>query len=332
MTPAPFQVTVHLSGFSVPNWLPGAVMYQIFPDRFNRGSDYSYERMVSLGDYSERIWHEDWNSEVDIHGKSETGYIACDFYGGSLRGIIEKLDYIANLGIDVIYLNPIFRARSNHRYDTGDYEQIDPLVGTEDDLRELCSLAQDRGIRVMLDGVFSHTGADSRYFNKLSRYDSNGAWQEAVDNNGEKHCSDYSSWYSFHRRGNDLFYDSWWGFPDLPSVNEHDLTYRHYMTGDNGIIAKWLSAGVSGWRLDVLMSYLTASFAMFAGQRLRQDRMLPFLVRSGKMPAARLATDIIEILFLDEHMTVLWAILFVMLLWIGWPDIIVPRQCSMILK
>jgi 4-alpha-glucanotransferase len=251
MTPAPFQVTVHLSGFSVPNWLPGAVMYQIFPDRFNRGSDYSYERMVSLGDYPERIWHEDWNSEVDIHGKSETGYIACDFYGGSLRGIIEKLDYIANLGIDVIYLNPIFRARSNHRYDTGDYEQIDPLVGTEDDLRELCSLAQDRGIRVMLDGVFSHTGADSRYFNKLNRYDSNGAWQEAVDNNGEKHCSDYSSWYNFHRRGNDLFYDSWWGFPDLPSVNEHDLTYRHYMTGDNGIIAKWLSAGVSGWRLDV---------------------------------------------------------------------------------
>lgn len=251
MTPAPFQVTVHLRNFSVPSWLPGAVMYQIFPDRFNRGSDYSPEKMIEAGNYPERIWHHEWDSDVDIIGKPETGYIACDFYGGSIRGIIEKLDHIEQIGTSIIYLNPIFRARSNHRYDTGDYEQIDPVLGSEEDFRELCALAEERGIKIILDGVFSHTGADSRYFNKLGRYDSVGAWQESVDRTGDSHCSDYTSWYNFHQRGNDVFYDSWWGFPDLPSVNEHDLIYRHYMTGDEGIIRRWLQAGASGWRLDV---------------------------------------------------------------------------------
>jgi 4-alpha-glucanotransferase len=245
--PQPFQITVYQADFKVPDWLPGAVMYQIFPDRFHRSAAFSYKQMVAGGNFPERVWHRDWRSDVDIHGHPETGYLACDFFGGSLRGIIEKLDYIAAFGTDIIYLNPIFKARSNHRYDTGDYESIDPLLGTEDDFKELCEKALQLGIRIMLDGVFSHTGADSRYFNKLERYENPGAFQEAK---GEG-LSDFSSWYTFHRKGDELFYDSWWGFPDLPSVNEHDLAYRHYMTGENGIIRRWLRLGASGWRLDV---------------------------------------------------------------------------------
>ena len=244
--PVAWQITVYAPDFDVPEWLKGAVIYQIFPDRFRRDAAFTEERFEDPL-RPERIHHAEWQEDVDIAGKPETGYIACDFFGGSLRGILEKIDYIANLGVTVIYLNPIFASRSNHRYDTGDYEQIDPMLGSIEDFQALCSAALDRGIRIILDGVFSHTGADSRYFNKYGRYTGVGAYQEAIGQ-GQ---SPYGSWYVFHRKGNQLYYDSWWGFQDLPSVNEHDLEYRSYITGPNGIVRRWLRLGASGWRLDV---------------------------------------------------------------------------------
>jgi 4-alpha-glucanotransferase len=151
------------------------------------------------------------------------------------------------LGVNVLYLNPVFEARSNHRYDTADYEKVDPLLGTNADLTALCREADQRGIRVILDGVFSHTGADSRYFNKFGRYPSIGAYQEMSG----KGVSPYTDWYTFHSQGEDLFYDSWWGFLDLPNVNEHNLGFREYIAGPNGILRTWLRRGVSGFRLDV---------------------------------------------------------------------------------
>lgn len=244
--PAAWQVTVYDADFSVPDWLPGSVIYQIFPDRFNRDQAFSPERFKAV-DVPERIFHESWDDDVDIHGRPETGYLACDFFGGSLNGIREKLDYLAGLGVSVLYLNPIFRARSNHRYDTGDYECIDPLLGSCEDFQQLCQSAAGRGIRILLDGVFSHTGADSRYFNKYGRYPGPGAWQEATG----QALSPYGSWYGFHKKGDQLFYDSWWGFADLPSVNENDLAYRDYIAGPEGIIRQWLRLGAAGWRLDV---------------------------------------------------------------------------------
>lgn len=244
--PSPWQITIHASDFSVPDWITGQVVYQIFPDRFRRDRRFSTERFAAVH-YPERIFHENWEDDVDYHGRPETGYLACDFFGGSIAGIEEKLDELASLGTGVIYLNPIFRARSNHRYDTGDYEQIDPLLGSEEDFSRLCREAADRGIRVMLDGVFSHTGADSRYFNKLGRYTDRGAFQEVTGGD----LSPYSSWYNFHRHGDQLFYDSWWGFQDLPSVNEYDLSFQAYINGADGIIRRWLRLGASGWRLDV---------------------------------------------------------------------------------
>ena len=245
--PSAWQVTLYERDFHVPEWLIGAVIYQIFPDRFRRDRNFSLTRFHD-NQFPERIFHPIWHEEVDYIGKPETGYLACDFFGGSLEGIREKLDDLARLGIQAIYLNPVFKARSSHRYDTGDYEQIDPLLGDEKHFRKLCEDAEKRGIRILLDGVFSHTGADSRYFNKLERYsEESGAYQEAK---GEG-LSPYSSWYSFHRRGDQLLYDSWWGFQDLPSVNEHDLTYQDYIAGRKGIVRRWLKLGASGWRLDV---------------------------------------------------------------------------------
>lgn len=245
-SPAAWQITVYDADFSVPEWLPGSVIYQIFPDRFRRDSAFTQERFTA-NNWPERVWHTDWSEDVDFHGKPETGYLACDFFGGSINGIREKLDYLAGLGTEILSLNPIFKARSNHRYDTGNYEMIDPLLGTLDDFQALCREASDRGIRVLLDGVFSHTGADSRYFNKFSRYPEVGAWQEAT---GQAQ-SPYGSWYVFHSKGDQLYYDSWWGFPDLPAVNENDLSYLDYITGPDGIARQWLRLGAAGWRLDV---------------------------------------------------------------------------------
>ncbi len=244
--PLPWQVTVYSADFTVPEWMPGAVFYQIFPDRFNRDSGFSLERFKT-NDRPDRIWHDGWDEDVDYIGKPETGYLACDFFGGTLAGICEKLDYLKDLGVGVLSLNPIFKARSNHRYDTGDYERIDPLLGDEAAFKVLCSEAGSRGIRIILDGVFSHTGADSRYFNRYGHYPEPGAWQEATG----QALSRFGSWYTFHHKGDQVFYDSWWGFQELPAVNENDLSYQSYMTGPDGIVRKWLDLGASGWRLDV---------------------------------------------------------------------------------
>lgn len=260
-----WQITVHETDIKLPAWLPGSVFYQIFPDRFARDRDFDPEKLQNLCALPERICHQDWREPVDFHGKPQTGYIAADFYGGTLKGIKEKLPYLQELGVNVIYLNPIFKARSNHRYDTGDYEQIDPLLGTEQDLAELCGAADRLGIRLILDGVFSHTGADSRYFNLYDRYPEAGAVQAARDGV----YSPWSSWFDLSLNGDQAVYESWWGFEELPNVKEQDLSFQDYIAGPGGILQKWLELGISGWRLDV-SDELPDSFIRVIRQRLEQ--------------------------------------------------------------
>ncbi|HBN38982.1 MAG TPA: alpha-glycosidase, partial [Ruminococcaceae bacterium] len=156
--------------------------------------------------------------------------------------IEEKLPYIADLGVNCIYINPIFEAHSNHRYDTADYEKIDPLLGTEEDLKSLCKTAKEKyGISIILDGVFSHTGCDSKYFNLYNHYNTLGAYNSTE--------SPYFSWYKFINWPDD--YHAWWGIKLLPEVIEEDESYRNYICGKDGILRKWLRCGISGWRLDV---------------------------------------------------------------------------------
>lgn len=230
-----WQLTVYRRGFKTPGWLAGGVMYQIFPDRF------FFSGKPKTGVPADRRMHEFWGETPDWAPNAQGVITNSDYFGGDLAGIREKLGRLKALGVTCIYLNPIFEAHSNHRYDTADYSKIDPLLGNEQDFSALCREARRQGIRVMLDGVFNHTGSDSVYFNREGRYPGPGAYQSKD--------SPYYGWYSFRRWPDD--YDSWWNFKNLPNVNERNPGYRAYITGDNGIIRKWLHAGASGWRLDV---------------------------------------------------------------------------------
>lgn len=230
-----WQITCYKKGFNTPHWPVGGVMYQIFPDRFNFSG---VEKNIQRTDYTR---NKDWNA-LPQWWPNEKGEITNnDFFMGDLKGITQKLDYLENLGVSCIYLNPISEAYSNHRYDTGDYSHVDPILGTEDDFKELCSEAKKRGIHVINDGVFSHTGADSVYFNRSGRYGSGGAYR---DKN-----SPYFSWYQFNWWPDN--YNSWWRFYTLPEVNETDPAFNEYINGKDGIVRKWMRCGNSGWRLDV---------------------------------------------------------------------------------
>ncbi len=233
----PWQLTVYDDTHKTPDWFGRGVTYQIFPDRFRRA-----KKRDAAGLVGPRTLHENWDELPEYRPNAE-GEITCsDFFGGDLAGITEKLDYLASLGVTTLYLCPIFEASTNHRYDTACYERIDPLLGDEEDFRTLCAEAKQRGIRVMLDGVFNHTGRKSVYFNADGFYPDLGAAQ------GE--ASPYYRWYSFHPFPTD--YDAWWGIRNLPAVNETEPGYIDYIvTGEHSIIRRWLRAGASGWRLDV---------------------------------------------------------------------------------
>lgn len=230
-----FQQTVYDKNFKTPDWLKGGIIYQIFPDRFYSSGTEKH------GVRPSRVMRR-WGDEPFWREEQMNGIWNNDYFGGDLKGVEEKLLYLANLGVTCIYLNPIFEANSNHRYDTADYEKIDPLLGTEDDLKSLCKTAKEQyGISIILDGVFSHTGCDSKYFNIYSNYDDVGAYNSKE--------SPYYPWYKFINWPDE--YHSWWGIKLLPEVIEETPEYREYICGKNGILRKWLKCGISGWRLDV---------------------------------------------------------------------------------
>lgn len=234
-----FQITVYDEKYVTPEWFKNAVAYQIFPDRFCNGNDdgsFLYESK----DVIKRKWGEQPFYKAEQFGGE---YTSNDFFGGNLKGIIKKLPYLEDLGITVIYLNPIFKSYSNHKYNTGNYEEIDPMFGDEETFKLLCAEARKRGIRIILDGVFNHTGSDSKYFNKYGNYDSVGAYQSKD--------SPYYSWYNFVDYPD--VYESWWGIDTLPQIVETSPALREYLlSGKDAIIKKWIKCGASGWRLDVV--------------------------------------------------------------------------------
>ncbi len=232
---ARWQLTCYESGFTTPNWLAGGILYQIFPDRFAASGE------PKTGVPADRVLHANWDESPEWRPDHQGRVLNNDFFGGDLKGIEQKLDYLQSLGVTCLYLNPIFESHSNHRYDTADYTHVDPLLGNEEDFRALTAAAKERGIRVLLDGVFSHTGADSVYFNQKHRYPGSGAYNSPD--------SPYSGWYHFRSWPND--YGSWWGFSTLPEVEELSPAFMEYINGPEGIVPRWLQAGASGWRLDV---------------------------------------------------------------------------------
>ncbi len=257
--PEGYQITVYDPDYRTPEWLRNGMMMQIMVDRFCAIGKPDPRNLPPASYY-----HVHWDDDPALIINDDKYGDNCnnDHFGGNLRGIQRKLDYIQGLGVTVLYLNPIFKARSNHKYNTGDYMQIDPSFGNEEDFRDLCRAAAVRGIRVILDGVFSHTGSDSRYFNKDGHYGPGGAYNDPE--------SPYRDWYCFTIWPDE--YESWWGFKTLPNVREETPGYQRFIIeDDDSVTAHWLRAGASGWRLDVA-DELPMNFIRKVRTRIRREK------------------------------------------------------------
>lgn len=218
--------------YTTPDYFKGGVVYHIFVDRFCKVGETPKPKFGVVKNWDEDV------TVVDPDGV----FRANDFFCGNFAGIESKLDYLDRLGVTTLYLSPIFKSSSNHRYDTGDYMELDEVLGTEEDFRSLVTAAKKRGIEIMLDGVFNHTGADSKYFNKFGHYESLGAYQSTD--------SPYYGWYTFYDYPDD--YHCWWGITVVPTVNRDCWEFHELIAGREGVITKWTNFGVKGWRLDVV--------------------------------------------------------------------------------
>lgn len=234
-----FQITCYQKEETTPDWYRKGTFYQIFPDRFCNGNK---DQKINSPKENTFIYATEEDEPLYVKGP-EGDILRWDFFGGNLQGIIKKIPYLKELGITGIYLNPIFEACSNHRYDTSDYFKIDPVLGTEEDFKELLDELHANDLHLILDGVFSHVGQNSQYFNVNGSYGANsGAYRD-------RH-SEYFSWFNFIDYPHD--YESWWGIKDLPEINKNDPKFREFIFGEEkSVLTKWNKMGVDGWRLDV---------------------------------------------------------------------------------
>lgn len=229
-----FQLTVYEKVYAPVKGFSGGIMYHIFVDRFCKGGNFPIRQDALL--------NEDWENGVPQYASERGGFVENNmFFGGTLKGVESKLDYLASLGVNIIYLSPIFEAYSNHKYDTGRYDRVDAMFGGDGALEDLIKSASQKGIKIILDMVFNHTGSDSMYFNKKGRYDTLGAYQSKE--------SPYYGWYDFESYPDR--YRCWWGVDILPAVRTEEKSYDRYINGEDGIVKKYLKKGVSGYRLDV---------------------------------------------------------------------------------
>jgi len=262
-----YQLTVYDPSFQTPDWIKNAVVYQVFPDRFRDG-DTNNDKPAGTFFYGEeggtvyRSLQENWNEPIcDPREEGAcAGTYSKNFYGGDLAGLIDKLDYLQDLGINTIYLNPIFESPSNHGYDTTDYLTINAMFGTPEEFQQLVTELNTRGMHLILDGVFNHTSSDSIYFDRYGRYESLGAC-ESVD-------SIYRDWYFFtdvpagsgpcvgsDGTPNSATYQSWWGYDTLPVLNSTNPDVRAFIWENNSApedtVAGHYMLTADGWRLDV---------------------------------------------------------------------------------
>lgn len=264
--------------FATPDWARSASIYQIFPDRFRNGrsnndprtGDVRYDDPVLrlqwdvlpegyCRHYADAATNCPWRFDSTPPDWSPLieGPRGRDYYAGDLRGVDQQLDYLQSLGVDTIYFNPVFDAGSNHGYDTQNYYQIDPYFGNQQDWENLVKHAQQRGMRIVLDGVFNHLSSDSPIFDRYHHYPEVGACESL--------SSPYRSWFSFHDvpagtgpcvgstgAPNSAVYDGWFGFDTIPVINKSlPEVQEYFLTGENSVSKYWLEQGASGWRLDV---------------------------------------------------------------------------------
>ncbi len=247
----PFQLLVTNDIYEMPEWFEDGIIYHIFVDRFFKKGETAKR--------DDAVYYNDWYNDIPEYPERQGGFLRNNtFFGGNLWGVIEKLDYIESLGTKTIYLSPIFKAYSNHKYDTGDYLTVDEGFGGDEALKELLSQCEKRDIKIILDGVFNHVGEDSIYFNKFGKYSSIGAYQSPD--------SEYYSWFKFIDYPED--YDSWWGIKTLPKVKKIP-SYRRFIC--DCVIPKYMKMGVSGWRLDVA-DELDGTFMKQIAASIKRDK------------------------------------------------------------
>ncbi len=263
-----FQLTVYDAAFTTPAWLHNASVYQIFPDRFRNGditNDWCRAGNTTGcpnlygGATTDNIIQTTWNTQMTDPRAAPVNNNAfgAQFYGGDLKGVQDKLDYIKNLGFDTIYLNPIFKARSNHRYDADDFLGIAPELGGDAAFQNLVAAANSRNMRIILDGVWNHMSQDSEYFDYYHRIPGNNGACESLS-------SPYRGLFNFYTSNvpcqyrpdltpQIIDYEGWFGFGGLPAFTESaavkDFFYR---TPTSNVTQYWYDRGASGWRFDVV--------------------------------------------------------------------------------
>ena len=258
-----WQVSCIPADFTTPDWAKCALMYQIFPDRFRQSG-----KCDLTGKLQPYTVHKHWDEEVDWKPTPEGLVLNNDFFGGNFKGITEKMGYLASLGVEILYLNPVSKSFSSHRYDTGDYKTPDPMLGTAEDFSAMCNAAHSHGIKVILDGVYSHTGSDSLYFDKKKSFGGKGAYCTKD--------SPFYPWFSFLQYPDR--YRCWWDFDTLPTVNKMEPSFVDYIiTGKDSVVAHWLKLGADGFRLDVV-DELPNEFVALLKKRIREIRKDALLV------------------------------------------------------
>ena len=266
-----WQLTVTQDKYA-PTAIDGGVMYEIMPDRFFIGGTRNKTKPYAT-------YREDWGGVPEYKPGADGKIDNTDFFGGNLKGIAKKLTYLKNLGVTAIYLMPIFEAHSNHKYDPGNYMRVDSDLGTIDDLKDLIKKAERRGIKIILDGVFSHTGDDSIYFNKYGNYESVGAYGSVK--------SPYYNWYKFKNWNND--YECRDNIDIMPATNDGDAMFDEFITGQEGIIRYWTRMGVGGWRLDVC-EQLSDAFIEHCARAAKRENEKAVVYGEVFMDASNLST------------------------------------------
>jgi glycosidase len=266
-----YVITVYDPDFQPIDWIQDAVVYQIFPDRFRNGrsnndADPADPRYGYPNEPLDQILVKEWTDLPEGYCRFyENPAEACtegprgrDYFGGDLRGVQQKLNYLEALGVTVIYFNPLFEAASNHAYDTQDYYSLDEFFGSNTEFEKFVQLANARGIRVILDGVFNHVSSDSAYFDRYGHFETVGACESTA--------SPYRDWFNFtdvapgtgpcvgsDGTPNSATYSSWFGFDSLPVLDkDHPEVRALVYAADQAVARYWLDLGASGWRLDVM--------------------------------------------------------------------------------
>ncbi|RZU01994.1 glycoside hydrolase family 13 protein [Rivibacter subsaxonicus] len=247
-----FRQTVYAADYQVPAYAPDLVYYYVFPDRFRDGDPRNNPRPGARGYQDKPIeLHANWLEKPFKPGSGDgsDAIYNNDFFGGDIQGLIDKLDHIADLGANALYITPMFTAASNHKYDTADYRSIDPAFGSNADFQRLTQEAAKRGIRVIPDTSLNHTGIDSIYFDRFGKYPGIGAFEAGRI----RADSPWASWYRFDPMQADPArqYRGWVGVADLPELDKSSKDFRAFAYGEGGVTQQWLELGAAGWRMDV---------------------------------------------------------------------------------